>query len=334
MLIKRSRRAQQVAFRRKIGVLGLVCLAGLLIIASPALVHAQAKVATTGAQFLELGVSARSMGMADAFTAVANDVSAVYYNPAGLTSLWGREVMATYVKMPADINYGFFAAGFPLESIGGVLGIGFQGLSSGRMVERTYEQGPDYPYLKGTGREFSADSWAVSVSYGRYLTDRFSVGFTMKYIGNAFHTETAGGWAADVGTSYDTGFRGFKIAMVITNFGPDQKFISQEYPLPINFKFGGCINLLEDVEHLLTLTAEGTHPSDNLEKYNIGAEYVFKDRFVLRSGGRLNYDVDGFTAGGGVRLPMGEDSELRVDYAYQDFGILTEIHRISMSLAF
>jgi hypothetical protein len=137
-----------------------------------------------------------------------------------------------------------------------------------------------------------------------------------------------------VGTSYDTGFRGFKIAMVITNFGPDQKFIEQEFPLPINFKFGGCINMIEGVDHLVTVSAEGSHPSDNLEKYNLGMEYTFKDRFILRSGGRFNYDVDGFTAGGGIRVPVGEDSELRVDYAFQDFGILTEVHRFSMSLAF
>ncbi len=64
---------------------------------------------TTGAQFLELGVSARAMGMAEAFTAVVNDVSAVYYNPAGLTQLLGKEGMATYIKMPADIDYGFVA---------------------------------------------------------------------------------------------------------------------------------------------------------------------------------------------------------------------------------
>jgi len=85
---------------------------------------------------------------------------------------------------------------------------------------------------------------------------------------------------------------------------------------------------------MLTMAAEGSHPSDNLEKYNAGLEYVFKDRFVLRTGGRFNYDTDGFTAGGGVRLPFGEEGEMRFDYAFQDFGILTEVHRFTMSMAF
>ena len=63
-------------------------------------------------------------------------------------------------------------------------------------------------------------------------------------------------------------------------------------------------------------------------------EYTYKDRYILRGGGRFNYDADGFTVGGGLRIPYGEESELRVDYAYQDFGVLTEVHRFSMSVAF
>ena len=105
-----------------------IVLVGLLLLCATAVwwpsdVRAQAKVGTTGAQFLELGVSARAMGMAEAFTAITDDISAVYYNPAGLTSLYGREVALTYIDMPADVGYGFFGAGMPLEAIGGVLGL-------------------------------------------------------------------------------------------------------------------------------------------------------------------------------------------------------------------
>lgn len=310
--------------------LTMVVLLAALCAAStfaPTSLYAQAKVGTTGAQFLELGVSSRAMGMAEAFTAVADDLSALYYNPAGLTSLYGREVTATYISMPADINYGFGAIGLPLESIGGVLGIGVYALNSGDIEETDYNQSP-------TGRLFQWSDIAVSVGYGRYLTDRFSLGFTVKYIGEFAHDFSSSGWSADVGTLYDTGFRGFKIGMVISNFGPDMKFIKNAYPLPINFKFGGAINIVEADDYYVTFSAEGAHPSDNLEKYNSGLEFVFKDRFILRSGGRFNYDVDGFTAGAGLRQPLGEDREIRVDYAFQDFGILTEVHRFTMSLAF
>lgn len=320
----RRRRARALAFT------SLPLLAVLVTLMLPSMTAAQAKVGTTGAQFLELGVSARAMGMAEAFTAVANDISAVYYNPAGLTSLLGKEVMTTYISLPADVNYGFIGMGVPLEAVGGVVGVGIYGLSSGKMIERTYQQGT----YEGTGREFTAQDMAISLGYGRYLTDRFSIGLNVKYVGEYFHDYTANGWSADVGTNYDTGFRGFKIAMVITNFGPDLKFIDKAYPLPINFRFGASINVIENQNHLMTIAAEGSHPSDNLEKYNAGLEYTFNDRFILRAGSRFNYDEDGLTFGGGVRLPFGEEKELRVDYAFQDYGILTEVHRFSMSISF
>ncbi len=305
-----------------------LALTFLLIAGAPSDVAAQAKVGTTGAQFLELGVSARSMGMGGAFTAVADDISAVYYNPAGLTALLGREVMVTYIDLPADVQYGFLGVGLPLESIGGVLGVGAYALTSGAMIERTYSHG------QGTGREFAWNDLALSVGYGRYLTDRFSIGFTVRYIGEFVHDYSASSWSADVGVNYSTGYRGFKLAMAISNFGPDLKMIDRDYPLPINFRFGGTINVIEGLDHTLTLAAEGAHPADNLEKYNAGLEYTFKERFMLRAGSRFNYDTDGLTAGGGLRLPYGEEGEMRVDYAYQDFGILTEVHRFTLALAF
>ena len=220
--------------------------------------------------------------------------------------------------------------------MGGVVGVGIYALTSGSITERTYNRGPDYPgeYLLGTGRSFAWNSLALSVGYGRYLTDRFSIGFTVRYIGEFVHDYSASSWSADVGTSYNTGYRDFKLAMAITNFGPDLKFIEKAAPLPINFKFGGAINLVEGADHIVTLAAEGSHPSDNLEKYNAGLEYLFKDRFALRVGSRFNYDSDGFTAGAGMRLPYGEESEISFDYAYQDFGLLTEVHRFTMAFAF
>jgi hypothetical protein len=308
-------------------------LIGLLLVLLPSLAVGQAKVGTTGVNFLELGVSARAMGMAEAYAANVSDASAVFYNPAGLTYTYGREIMFTHIDMPADINYEFVGLAYPMEAVSGVLGLGIYSLNAGDIRRTDY----NYPYgtdSYGNFQTFTAGDMAVSLSYGRFLTDKFSIGFSVKFIQENLEVEKAMGWAADVGTCYNSGYRNFKIGMVISNFGPDMKFLQHEFPLPINFKFGASIDVIDMENHLLTFAAEGSHPSDNLEKYNVGLEYWFLDRVSLRVGERFNYDSDGLTAGGGILLSFGQGIDLMVDYAYQDFGFLTEVHRFSIGMVF
>jgi len=305
--------------------LKLTILVVLLLV--PGVMYGQAKVGTAGAQFLELGVSARAVAMGEAFVALANDASAVYYNPAGLTQLYDREVVFTHVDYPAEITYEFAGLAYPLYDFGGTLGFGLYMLDAGNIKETTYE------YPEGTGRTFGAREYAAGLSYGRNLTDRFSIGVTLKFIDELYEAERASGWAADVGTSYDTGFRNFRISMVITNFGPDMKFLSESHPLPINFKFGGAINVLDGKQHQATLALEGWHPSDNLEKYNAGLEYSYRNRYFVRVGEKFNYDLAGFSVGGGIHLDV-SSFKVRFDYAYRDLGLLNQAHRFSVGLTF
>jgi len=306
---------------------------GLMLVLVPSLVFGQAKVGTTGVNFLELGVSARAMGMAEAFSANVSDASAVFYNPAGLTYTYGREIMVTHIDMPADINYDFVGIAYPMEAISGVLGLGVYNLSTGDIVRTSYGN----PYgTDGAGnyQTFSAGDLALGLSYARFLTDKFSFGVTLKYVQEDLELESAKGWAADVGTCYNAGYRNFKLGMVISNFGPDMKFIEQEFPLPINFKFGASIDVIDMENHLLTFASEGSHPADNLEKYNIGLEYWFLDKISFRVGERFNYDSDGLTAGAGFLVNFGQNLEMMVNYAYQDFGFLNEVHRFSFGMIF
>jgi hypothetical protein len=300
----------------------------------PSLAWSQAKVATTGYQFLEIGVSARAIGMGEAFVAAVDDASAVYYNPAGLTMVPGRQIMFDYLKYVADINYAFAGMAFPAGGIGGVLGIGLYALDAGDILKTTYSD----PYGEA-GETFGAQDFAATLSYGRHLTDRFAIGATVKYITERLEETRSTVWAADVGTSYNTGFRGFTIAMVISNFGPDGQVEYQDNgtrggdtPLPINFKFGSSIRILDGGVHRAVLSAEGSHPADNLEKYQAGMEYWFNEVLALRVGGKFNYDIGGFTAGAGFRVPVGEN-DFRIDYGYQDFGLLGANHRWSLTLS-
>lgn len=321
--------------RHSTGVWALWAVVVLILIVNfPGDLYGQAKVGTAGAKFLDIGISARAMGMGEAYSAIANDVSAVYYNPAGLTQLFSREAMFTHIDYPADINYEFAAIAIPVEALAGVVGIGLYNLNSGDIPLTGYDYVGDGPDGVFQGEYFRAVDYAMSLSYARSLTEHFSLGGTFKVIGEYYDNESAKGWAADVGTLYDTGYRGFKIAISIVNFGPDMKMVQQSYPLPINFKFGSSFNFIESPDHLAVVSLEGAHPSDNLEQYNAGLEYWYLDKFSVRVGERFNYDSDGFTAGAGLKWPFGESSEIRVDYSYQDFGFLREVHRFSLAVAF
>jgi hypothetical protein len=317
---------------RRIGwVLGAAFLAGLLAGVPDA--SAQDKVGTTGAQFLKIGVSPRAEAIGGAFTAIADDASAVFYNPAGLVQIENRQVMLSYIQYPADITHSFAALAVPLR-FGGVLGVGYYGLDAGDMLLTDYK----YPYGDGTtlgeGRTFGAKGYAVSVSYGRFLTDRFSVGGTFKLVDELLETERATGWAADIGTIYNTGFRNFKITMMISNFGPDMRHIAEDFPLPINFRFGGAVDILDAPKHHAVLAVEGSHPSDNRERYSAGLEYVFNNFASFRIGDRFEYDLGGISVGGGLTFKLAERYKARIDYAYQDFQALDKIQRFSLTVDF
>ena len=307
-------------------------LAVLLLL--PSLSFGQAKVGTAGAQFLEIGVSARAIGMGDAFLGVSDDASALYYNPGALSLLSQKEIAFTHVVYPAGIRYDFAGIVLPAPSLAGTFGVAFYVLTMDKMDITTYGS----PY--GTGLTFSASDYAAGLSYSAGLTDHFSVGLTAKYIQENLDTYRATGWGVDLGTYYDTGFRNFKICMEITNFGPDMKFDKESYPLPIDFRFGSAIDVLRSGNSQLTASVQASHPNDNLEKYNAGLEYWFKDMYALRVGKKFNYDYydkssigGGMTFGAGLRLPI-SSYRLNIDYAYQDLGYLDAVNRFSLGFRF
>jgi hypothetical protein len=305
-----------------------------ILLSAPAAVYGQAKVGTAGAQFLEIGVSARAIGMGEAFLGVSDDASALFYNPGALSLLTQKEVALTHVDYPAGIQYEFVGFVLPTPSLAGTFGMAFYALHMDDILITGY----DYP--RGNGQTFTARDYAVALSYSAGLTDRFSLGITVKNITELLASYKATGWAMDLGTFYDTGFRNFKICMAISNFGPDMEFISESYPLPIDFRFGSAIDVIQTEKSRLVAAVQASHPNDNLEKYGLGFEYWFNDMFALRFGKKFNYDYydekdfgGGLTFGAGARLNI-STYRLNLDYAYQDLGYLDSVNRFSFGFRF
>jgi len=314
------------------------------------------KVGTSAAKFLSIPVGARALGMGGAFVAVANDASAMFWNPAGIAQTYQAEAMFSHSQWIADINVNYGGVTTPVGDFGTV-GVHFTSLAMDDMERTTIDQ-PD-----GTGEYFSAGSIEVGVSYARYLTDWFAIGGNIKYINEKIWNSSANGWAIDIGTLFTTPFKGLKFGASIANFGTKmqidgddlltQKDISQisgnnanvnaklttdQFDLPLTLRIGLSYEAVEDEDQQLLVNVDASHPNDNSESVNLGAEYsVFRRIVSLRAGYKalgIKDSEEQFTFGGGLNYNVAADLRLKFDYAFESFGILNDVHKFTLGILF
>lgn len=312
------------------------------------------KTGTTAAQFLKIGVGPRAIGMGGAFTASANDINAMYWNPAGLSRMNAKEAYFNHVDWILDVKMDY--AGFAMDvSDLGTLGAFISVLTMDDMPVRTLQQ------PEGTGELFSAGSIVIGVSYARNLTDEFSIGFNAKYIGEHIWNESAKTFALDIGTQYIIPFLNeFRLGASISNFGPKMKMAGRdiiqvttvgagdgnrintdlqldEFELPLLFRIGVAVDAIKSMDNRLTLAADAIHPNDNSEYVNAGFEYTWNEIFFLRGGYKSLFEQDGeqgLTFGAGINYRIFDTFKIKFDYAYQDFGRLKSVQYISLGVRF
>lgn len=323
--------------------------------------HAQfvssvSKTGTTAAGFLEIPMGVRAAGMGGAFSGVASDVSAVYWNVAGIAQLQKAEATFQYADWFIDSQLDYTAIALPLQGMG-TLALHLTALGVDDEPVRTVLQ------PEGTGEFFSGLSAAIGVSYGWSLTDRFSVGFTGKYISERIWRSSSQTFALDFGTIFRTGFNNMRIGAALLNFGskmkldgsdlgivvdpnPGQsgnngqipaKYETNSYDLPMNFRVGIAMELLENSLNRLTVAVDTNNPNNNTPSLNGGVEYAFAERFFLRGGYQTLFERDSevdWTLGVGVRQGIGGTVDFTFDYAFTQYGELGDIHRFGGTLRF
>src|SRR5690625_3012830 len=173
----------------------------------PQAAHAQGsdpnQLGTSTANFLKIGVGARASSMGNAFVAMADDATSLYWNPAGIGMMDGPEVTMTVTNWLLDTRLYFFGGTLDLGNmgvLGHVLGLSINHFHSGDIDETTVYE-PD-----GTGRVFSASNMAVGLTYARRLSNRFSAGFTVKYVSETRDRTSSNAIAVDVGSLSVTDF--------------------------------------------------------------------------------------------------------------------------------
>jgi hypothetical protein len=285
---------------------GFQILIWILLLGFPAV----AGVGGTGAEFLKLGGGARPLAMGEAYTALADDSSSIFWNPAGLAKMSFPEMLYMYDQWFIDIKHQYFNFAYPFSL--GTFGGGYSVLDSGDIAGFG-------PSGEATGN-FKTTGGALTFSWARKFGDHLSLGFNLKSISEQLESKQAAATALDLGFLYDINPR-LSLGLVVANIGPPLKFIAEETPLPRTIRVGAAArNRLWG--NKLNLAADYVNYADGTGGINVGAEYLVKEMLSLRGGSSRGY----LRAGVGVAFAY-----FSFDYAYLSRPDLGSAHQVSMS---
>jgi hypothetical protein len=323
-------------------------LVTLLILSIPVHGAEFKKVAQAGMSWLSIPVGARGAALGNAYVAIANDASSVFWNPAGLAFTEGIHAFFSQTRWIADINVNAGVASYNAGNIG-VFGLGFLAMDWGD-IYGTRRSTTDPRGYEDT-EKFSPSDWLISLAYARQISSAFSIGGNLKYISEKLGTNAIGTMkdnpdeftaemsvvAFDFGTTYYTGFEDLRLAMSLSNFSKEPKYVSEHFSLPLTFKFGVAMDITnlwsDDKQHVLTVGIDAVHPRDYSERMHFGAEYSYQNMIFLRGGYKTNYDEQDLSLGGGVHYTFGEIT-LGLDYSYVMFTNFDAVHMFSFDFIF
>lgn len=296
-------------------------------------------------EFLAIGVGGRALGLGGAYTALANDATAGYWNPAGLVRINYPEVMLAHDERYAGlINYDFASVAIPYGndvSLGlGIIRLGVDGIPDTRNAwidnngNGIFDNVDRLDYDKIS--YFTSADWAVYLTYSKKVDESFSYGANVKLIRRDLAEQSATGIGFDVGILYSPfadffiGVNGQDLTTTLVSWttgrneliSPTMK-VGSAYFLEL---FGGRFAPTVDVDvrfenrRFASIANVGPISLDP----RIGFEYEFGGLVALRLGYN---DVKQVSVGAGVHL-----RKLDIDYSFARFGSkeLDDTHRISL----
>jgi len=280
---------------------------------------------TTTGELLKIPVSARAVGMGEAYTAAADDVSALEWNPAGLSYAQQKEASFMHSSLIESVHYEHMAFMSPGDNYSWGASMGYLGFGDIAGYSDPAQGGTPVALGNQTAYSYVLNGGISSIVY-----DRLSVGMTGMVLREALADESANTFAANLGALYGLGSHlwgaDYRFGLSVLNLGPGLKYVSDRDPLPRKIKLGASVMHLKELP--LNLTADFTMPNDNSDYISLGGEYWFRDIIALRLGYAGSNDT-----GKGLRLGMGlKLREFLFDYAYGSFGDFGATHRIELSM--
>jgi len=330
---------------RRFLIISFLILSPLLLLKAQILPSfGDSRTGTTGFQFLKIGPDARSAGMAESYISTVDDVSALFWNPAGIA---GVDTFDWHFSG----GHNQYFSNITLQHIGVVralgsdtyLGLGMVYLNSGDMPVTT-EFMP-----QGTGQTFRTTDMALGLTLARKLTDQFQFGITSKYIYEGIAGINTHGLVFDFGFQYDVGLANTHFAVGVSNFGfnttprgsidkvtlAGNTLVSdfESISIPSVFRLGFSWDPVLNERNRWTLALQLNHPTDNNETLGIGTEYFWNHLLYLRAGYLLGMDESGLPSFGfGIDLKR-NFGRLRFDYGYLHKTRLGMSHRFTMGIS-
>ena len=287
----------------------------IILLVSPALAERP-----TGASFLRIGTGARPAALGGAYTALAVDINALYYNPAGLAALTRREFGATHAEWLLNTRFDF--VGFAQPTTYGTLGLGVTRLSSGRFDSRD-----------ANGRQsggFTASDTAYAVSFARG-----AMGGSLKLLRSDIAGYTAQAVAVDLGARKALSSYPLTFGAAVLNLGQGMRFLDQVDPLPLTLALGTSYRVAGTLA--ITLDARREIHAGRFD-FGVGSEYALLPALSLRAGYASRFDGTTTTTAGGILGGLGglgagfglTMKSYRADYTFTPFGALGNVQRLSL----
>jgi hypothetical protein len=340
----------------------IALIAWLLASAVPA-AAIQTDVGTAAAEFLQIGAGARSLGMGEAYTAVADGPDAVYWNPAGLAQMARPEATYALTELPAGITHNFFAFAEPSALLHGTLALAVTSLSQNSIAlvnASNQTQGTFSPhsevYALAYGHSFSAGDgvsgardyfgadWNVPHADRPYEDEKepwtgdLSAGLSLKMIDENLGTRSASAFAADGGVMFrPSGLHELIVAGAFRNIGSKLDFIADQEPLPAEIAVSVAYDMRSDGWRFLpALEVDAPYAGNAYGSIGIEAAKVISEgtsaamRFGYTSVSAADLGIiSGFTAGVGLKV-----GKFSFDAAFQPMAFLGEAFRLGVGWKF
>ncbi len=306
----------------------------ILALAAPVLAY---EAGTAGLLFLRLGVSERAAGMGEAYTALAGDASALYWNPAGLARTPGTNLRFAHHEYFQSLRQEFVGVAHPTSM--GTFAFGLTALTMDEMELRE-----EVPSSEPLGH-FSAFDVAFHAAWGATFFDVLEAGLGAKWVYSRIYEESAKGMLFDFGLRHESRIPGLTLAAAVLNLGQQFQYVDESFDPPLTMKLGAALNAplhMGDNDLVLAydllLVGDGDVTSDDSlgearamsARHHLGAEWQAMDLAFLRLGYKIGYDSQNFTAGAGIAL-----AQYRFDYAFVNSdNDLGSSHRLGLGIDF